>query len=468
MKKILTVLTLFITSIGFSQYTSIPDPVFEQVLIDLGYDTGVPDGTVLTSNISVVDSLNLSDILVTDLTGIEDFDSLRYLNCSSTFVSGLLTSLDVSNNTSLTHLECFGNPLTSLDVSNNTSLTYLKCGYDSLTSLDVSNNTSLTYLKCNYNSLTSLDVSNNTSLTYLDCGFNSLTSLDVSNNTSLTQLFCGPNQLTSLDVSNNTSLTQLFCGQNQLTSLDVSNNTSLTRLICNYNSLTSLDVSNNTSLTQLFCGPNQLTSLDVSNNTSLTHLECFGSPLTSLDVSNNTSLTYLSCFGNQLTSLDVSNNTSLTHVNCSSNLLECLNIKNGNNSIITLFDCTDNPNLSCIEVENRTYSIQNWTDIDSQQYFSSNCDNPCSSILGLTEVTSKSTFLFPNPTDNTTLLKIDGIITDNLRVHVFNTLGQHVMSVPVSSSSVNLDINTLGKGTYIVKLIDDNNSVMSTERLVKY
>jgi len=405
MKKILTVLTLFITSIGFSQYTSIPDPVFEQVLIDLGYDTGVPDGTVLTSNISVVDSLNLSDILVTDLTGIEDFDSLRYLNCSSTFVSGLLTSLDVSNNTSLTHLECFGNPLTSLDVSNNTSLTYLKCGYDSLTSLDVSNNTSLTYLKCNYNSLTSLDVSNNTSLTYLDCGFNSLTSLDVSNNTSLTQLFCGPNQLTSLDVS---------------------------------------------------------------NNTSLTHLECFGSPLTSLDVSNNTSLTYLSCFGNQLTSLDVSNNTSLTHVNCSSNLLECLNIKNGNNSIITLFDCTDNPNLSCIEVENRTYSIQNWTDIDSQQYFSSNCDNPCSSILGLTEVTSKSTFLFPNPTDNTTLLKIDGIITDNLRVHVFNTLGQHVMSVPVSSSSVNLDINTLGKGTYIVKLIDDNNSVMSTERLVKY
>ena len=405
MKKILTVLTLFITSIGFSQYTSIPDPVFEQVLIDLGYDTGVPDGTVLTSNISVVDSLNLSDILVTDLTGIEDFDSLRYLNCSSTFVSGLLTSLDVSNNTSLTHLECFGNPLTSLDVSNNTSLTYLKCGYDSLTSLDVSNNTSLTYLKCNYNSLTSLDVSNNTSLTYLDCGFNSLTSLDVSNNTSLTQLFCGPNQLTSLDVS---------------------------------------------------------------NNTSLTHLECFGSPLTSLDVSNNTSLTYLSCFGNQLTSLDVSNNTSLTHVNCSSNLLECLNIKNGNNSIITLFDCTDNPNLSCIEVENRTYSIQNWTDIDSQQYFSSNCDNPCSSILGLTEVTSKSTFLFPNPTDNTTLLKIDGIITDNLRVHVFNTLGQHVMSVPVSSSSVNLDINTLGKGTYIVKLIDYNNSVISTERLVKY
>jgi Leucine-rich repeat (LRR) protein len=362
MNRILTVLTLFITSIGFSQYTSIPDPVFEQVLIDLGYDTGVPDGTVLTSNISVVDSLNLSDILVTDLTGIEDFDSLRYLNCSSNTLSGLLTNLDVSNNTSLTYLECYGNQLTSLDVSNNTSLTYLECNSNSLTSLDVSN-TDLTYLSCYGNQLTSLDVSNNTSLTYLDCDFNSLTSLDVSNNTSLTDLLCSYNQLTSLDVSNN---------------------------------------------------------------------------------------------------------TNLIHFNCSSNLLECLNIKNGNNSIITLFDCTDNPNLSCIEVDNETYSIQNWTDIDSQQYFSSSCNNSCSSVLGLTEVTSKRTFLFPNPTDNTSLLKIDGIITDNLTVNVFNKLGQHVMSVPVSSSSVNLDINTLGKGTYIVKLIDDNNSVISTERLVKY
>ena len=40
------------------------------------------------------------------------------------------------------------------------------------------------------NQLTSLDVSNNTALTYLDCGNNQLTSLDVSNNTALEYLYC--------------------------------------------------------------------------------------------------------------------------------------------------------------------------------------------------------------------------------------------------------------------------------------
>ena len=48
MKKVL--LLLMFPIIGFSQYTSIPDKVFEETLIDLEYDT-VFDGKVLTANI---------------------------------------------------------------------------------------------------------------------------------------------------------------------------------------------------------------------------------------------------------------------------------------------------------------------------------------------------------------------------------------------------------------------------------
>ena len=44
----------------FGQYTSIPDSMVEQRLIDLGYDT-IHDGQVLTLNIVNVDSLNLSN-----------------------------------------------------------------------------------------------------------------------------------------------------------------------------------------------------------------------------------------------------------------------------------------------------------------------------------------------------------------------------------------------------------------------
>ena len=241
MKKILFTLAsaLLTFGFGFSQTTEIPDRNFEQALIDLGYDSGDPDGFVLTTNINLITELNVSNKSITDLTGIEGFTDLTSLDC----YSNELTSLDVSNNTALDWLYCYGNKLTSLAVSNNTALTSLICGSNQLTSLDVSNNTALTILYYYGNKLTSLDVSNNTALTSLSCYNNQLTSLDVSNNTALTYLHCYNNQLTILDVSNNTALTNLSCSNNQLTSLDVSNNTALTRLYC-ANALTSLDVRN--------------------------------------------------------------------------------------------------------------------------------------------------------------------------------------------------------------------------------
>ena len=126
--------------------------------------------------------------------------------------------------------------------------------------------TSLTYLDCSVNQLTSLDVSQNTALTGLNCGSNIiLTSIDVSGANSLTILDCSSNQLTSLDVSQNTALIDLFCYNNQLTSLDVSQNTALTGLYCSVNPLTSLDVSQNTALTDFFCFNNLLQCLNVKN-----------------------------------------------------------------------------------------------------------------------------------------------------------------------------------------------------------
>ena len=164
-----------------------------------------------------------------------------------------------------------------------TSLEYLDCwANEKLTSLDLSNNTALTYLDCSENQLTSLDVSNCTALMYLSCIDNQLTSLDVSNNTALTDLSCGYNQLTSLDVSKNTALTALVCADNLLGTLDLSNCTALTYLGCYNNLLTSLDLSNNTALTELECGDNQLTSLDLHNNRLLESLWCENNPLQKL------------------------------------------------------------------------------------------------------------------------------------------------------------------------------------------
>jgi len=179
--------------------------------------------------------------------------------------------------------------------------------------------------------------------------------------TALTSLYCSNNQLTSLDVSANTALTQLWCHRNQLNSLDVSANTALTELYCSDNQLTSLDVTANTALTVLVCSGNQLTSLDVSANTAFISLFCSSNQLTSLDVSANTALISLFCSSNQLTSLDVSANTALTQLGCSNNQLTSLNVQNANNTELRSFRAYDNPNLSCIQVDNVVWSTANWT-----------------------------------------------------------------------------------------------------------
>ena len=131
--------------------------------------------------------------------------SLKELSCSNI---SFLRSLDLSDCPALSHLEIGGSNISSLDLSNNTALTELICyGNNQLTTLDLSNNTALTRLYCCYNDqLTTLDLSNNTALTVLECTGNQLTTLDLSNNTALTELICNNNQLTTLDLSKNLKL----------------------------------------------------------------------------------------------------------------------------------------------------------------------------------------------------------------------------------------------------------------------
>ena len=206
--KLFLIFLLGFTLLSFSQNTLIPDPNFEQALIDLGYDNAPINGSVPTANINEVTLLEVSDKNISSLDGIEAFTALNYLSCND----NQLTSLDVTNNAALIQLNCSGNQLIFLDVSQNTTLTDLVCNTNQLTSLNISQNAALTDLVCIDNQLTSLDLSNNAALTYLEFQTNQLTTLDVSQNTNLTYLNCINNQLTSLDVrnGNNTNFNLFF------------------------------------------------------------------------------------------------------------------------------------------------------------------------------------------------------------------------------------------------------------------
>jgi Leucine-rich repeat (LRR) protein len=208
--KLLLVIFLFVTCSKDEdrQITTIPDSNFEQSLIELGIDNdGTINQQVFTSRISTIDSLDVHSKNISNLTGIEDFTSLIYLDCGN----NQLINLNVRNNTSITDLICWGNQLKSVDVSINKSLTRLICHCNQLTTLDVTNNPSLECLICYENQLTSLDVTNNPSLGYLFCCYNQLTSLDVSNNTSLISLKCQCNRLTCITV-NQTQLDDIPIG----------------------------------------------------------------------------------------------------------------------------------------------------------------------------------------------------------------------------------------------------------------
>jgi hypothetical protein len=216
MKKGLLIL-LCLPMIGFGQ-TLIPDADFEQALINLGYDTGTPNGSVSTANINTVTNLNVSNQDISDLTGIEDFSALTYLNCSK----NNLSSLDLSTNLLLFSLDAAENQLAFLNVSNNINLEGLGCEDNQLTSLDISNNINLEELGCEDNQLTSLDVSNNMMLDNLFCSQNNITELDLSQCLVLEKLKCLSNQLVclhlkagnnfaSIDQINATNNPQLSC-----------------------------------------------------------------------------------------------------------------------------------------------------------------------------------------------------------------------------------------------------------------
>ena len=168
--------------------TNFPDDNFRNYLLSQDYGS---DGKLTNSEISNIKQLDVEQMDIKYLGGIQHFTALEKLYCSH----NNLVSLDVSLNTKLEVLHCSSNNLYTLDLSKNTILEDLFCPDNKLNTLNLSKNTALTSLNCSSNQLTALDVSKNTKLSMLSCSENQLTALDVSKNTYLRNLDCFLNQI---------------------------------------------------------------------------------------------------------------------------------------------------------------------------------------------------------------------------------------------------------------------------------
>ena len=168
-------------------------------------------------------------------------------------------------------------------------------------------------------------------------------------------------------------LKSLSANNNQISSLNILDNLDLEELYIANNQLTTIDVSKNIKLKKLDVGENNLTNLDVHFLSDLESLSCYKNQLTAINLYSNKKLVSFIANENQLKQVDVRQNTNLFWIDVDDNNLESLVVKNGNNTMISVFSVTDNINLTCIEVDDASYSNANWPNKDSTAFYSTDC-----------------------------------------------------------------------------------------------
>ena len=251
--------------------SNFPDDRFRAYLSS---ELGVPlNGQLTKEKADQLTIINVDEMGITSLKGIEYFENLTSLNCKDNNIS----ELDVSRNTQLWYFMCRNSHIKSINVRNLTKLGQFDCSYNELTSIDVTTNTSLYYFVCEHNNLSTINVTRNSGLRSFYCGSCNLTELNVSQNPDLSTLGCNNNNLTELNVSQHSNLTTLYVSDNNLRQLNIDNNPKLETLYVSNNQLKNLYLGNNTKLKKLYCSNNQLYSLDL--------YEC--KDLTTLSVENN-------------------------------------------------------------------------------------------------------------------------------------------------------------------------------------
>ena len=143
-------------------------------------------------------------------------------------------------------------------------------------------------------------------------------------------------------------------------------------------------------------------------------------------------------------------------MSCAINQLTSLNVANGNNSnIVTAsFYAGTNPNLTCVTVDDVAYSDANWTNIDAQTSFSTNCG-----ALSVDDFSLNTVSIYPNPTISVLNIKMDS----NLKsATIYSVLGIKILE----TSSKNITTSNLNKGIYLIKIETENGNI-STKRFMK-
>jgi len=480
MRTLTLILSFFICLNLNSQNIQFNDSTFKQRLIDEGIDTNFDD------EISIIEAEAVAYLDISyNWPEISDIVEIHYfVNIDTLFCGGNnLTSIDVSNNSSLNVLDCSGNyNLDTLLLGNNTNLEQINLDnvytensfefsglpnlkvlrFSHVENLDVSNNLNLEELLCDFSG-GPINVSNNPNLIKLICKNQEY--LDVTNSPLLEYLECegGIYKLSEIDLSNNTSLKNLVLWFNNISQLDLSQNTALEFIDCSFNLIQNIDFTNNVNTSYIACGGDSLQNINVNGLVNLetlatgNFLDSTSSNLMNLDVSTNTSLKSLYCPSGNLTVLDLSANSQLEELYC------------GYNDFDTLLLCS-NTNLEYLHIDGMpqlthvfiadTVQPPNYYAYGSPNFSFTDC-----TLLELEDIAYNipEISIYPNPAN-------DKIYFENLTVNsnlIFKIidLSSNIIKTDKFDSEF-ISISSLATGIYIIQ-VADNKEIIYQTKLIK-
>jgi hypothetical protein len=139
--------------------------------------------------------------------------------------------------------------------------------------------------------------------------------------------------------------------------------------------------------------------------------------------------------------------------------LTSLNFANGNNSNVNFFEVTNNPNLTCITVDDVAYSTTNWTSIDAQTNFNTNCSG---GGVGIDEEKVSKLKLHPNPVQHELFIETSEL--NIIEMIILDHSGRIVKSI-ANKNVKSINVSDLKEGVYILKL--STNKGASINRFIK-
>jgi hypothetical protein len=346
----------------------------ERYLIQQGFDSGEPNGTIPFTNAQRITTLNLANMDIDSLTGIELFKNLEYIDVSGNdelrdlYIFGDMQNLKTfkATGSKIETFQIYSTRLEVIDFSDNRNIREISVLGSRVKSLNVTGATKLRFLRINGGALTTVDLSSQTDLDSLTITSNKLTSIDLSRHTKLGYVELTGNRLSNIDFSKNLALREFRVGDNNLTTLDVSKNSALEYFNASSNNLTRMDLSPNTRLLGTNLADNKLTSLTLPKSSYFSKLDVGGNRLKSLDVSGQPNLFSLTIQANQIRSLNLRGVSQLRGLNVGFNPIRKL-LLNANLSALQFLDIS-HTNLKRLDLRgailesNTTDTVDYWAE----------------------------------------------------------------------------------------------------------